>query len=163
MFSQLRCAAAVVAASLTCASIAYAQEVEDAAPTDGVITFMRAKLEHSQDALEGLTTENFELIAKSAGQMEVLSQEAAWQVLQTPEYRLQSGEFRRATRAMKDAALKKNLDGAALAYVDLTLKCVRCHEYVRHVRAASVDGIPLPSVPDSLLIRAAKQRTSSAD
>lgn len=163
MFNKQRLILAVIVASLPCARIASAQEVEDPAPTDGVITFMRAKLEHSQDALEGLTTENYDLIAKSAGQMEVLSQEAAWQVLQTPEYRLQSGEFRRATRALKDAATKKNLDGAALAYVDLTLKCVRCHEYVRHVRAASVDGIQLPSVPDSLLIRAAKPRTSSAD
>jgi hypothetical protein len=97
---------------------------------------MRAKLEHSQKVLEGLTTEDFDMIAKGAGQMEVLSQEAAWQVLQTPEYRLQSGEFRRAVRGLKDAAAKKNLEGAALAYVEVTLKCVRCHAYVRHARSA---------------------------
>ena len=113
MLTKLHYIASIIAVGLAWANVIDAREVEDPAPTDGVITFMRAKLEHSQDALEGLTTENFELIAKSAGQMEVLSQEAAWQVLQTPEYRLQSGEFRRATRALKDAAVKKNLDGAA--------------------------------------------------
>jgi hypothetical protein len=103
---------------------------------DSVKTFMRAKLEHSQKVVEGLTTENYAMIAKHASQMEVLSQEAAWQVLQTPEYRQQSLEFRRATQALREAADKKNLDGAALAYVDVTLKCVRCHQYVRHVKSA---------------------------
>jgi len=111
---------------------------------DNVEAFMRAKLKHSQDVLEGLTTEDFEMISKGAGQMEVLSQEAAWQVLQTPEYRQQSLEFRRATKELKEAAEKENLDAAALAYVDVTMKCVKCHQYVRNVRNASVrehDGL----------------------
>ncbi|MCA9271035.1 MAG: hypothetical protein KDA41_21285, partial [Planctomycetales bacterium] len=68
----------------------------------------------------------------------VLSQEASWQVLQTPEYRQQSLEFRRAAQALKESAEKRNLDAAALAYVDVTLKCVRCHHNVRHVRSADV-------------------------
>jgi hypothetical protein len=142
MLAKLLCSFVFVAA---CAVLASAQEVDDV-PTDGVITFMRAKLEHSQAVLEGLTTEDFDQIAKGAGQLEVLSQEAAWQVLQTPEYRLQSGEFRRATRALRDAAAKKNIDAAALAYVDVTLKCVRCHQYVRHVRAADARG----GLPDNV-------------
>lgn len=134
----------VMSVALICISTSSsAQEPDNAAPADGVITFMRAKLEHSQKTLEGLTTEDFDMIAKGAGQMEVLSQDAAWQVLQTPEYRLQSAEFRRATRAMKDAAAKKNLEAAALAYVDVTLKCVHCHSYVRRVRAADAgDRLP---------------------
>lgn len=109
---------------------------------DTVGVFMRAKLDHSQKVLEGLTTEDFAMISKSAAQMEVLSQEAAWQVLQTPEYRQQSLEFRRATRSLKDAADKEDMNGAALAYVDLTMKCVKCHQYVRTVRNASTfDGL----------------------
>ena len=109
---------------------------------DTVGVFMRAKLDHSQKVLEGLTTEDFEMISKSAAQMEVLSQEAAWQVLQTPEYRQQSLEFRRATKSLKSAADKEDLNGAALAYVDLTMKCVKCHQYVRTVRNASTfDGL----------------------
>lgn len=144
--------------------VASADETEDVAPPDGVIVFMRAKLEHSQKVLEGLTTDNFDMIAKGAGQMEMLSQEAAWQVLQTPEYRLQSAEFRRATRALKDAAVKKNLDAAALSFVDVTMKCVRCHQYVRHVRAADAgDALPLPAVPESLIIQAPKPRERAAE
>lgn len=105
-------------------------------PDENVKVFMRAKLDHSQKVLEGLTTEDYTMIRKHAGQLEVLSQEAAWQVLQTPEYRQQSLEFRRATQALKESAEKENIDGAALAYVDVTMKCVKCHQYVRNANIA---------------------------
>jgi len=101
-----------------------------------VSEFMRAKLNHSQLLLEGLTTENFDVIAKQAQELSLLSQAATWQVLQTQEYRDRSTEFRRAADAVTEAARKKNLDAAALAYVDVTMKCVSCHKYVRHVRMA---------------------------
>ena len=51
-------------------------------------------------------------------------------VLQTPEYRQQSLEFRRSTQSLKKAAEEENLDAAALAYVDVALKCVNCHQYI---------------------------------
>ncbi|MFM9067470.1 MAG: hypothetical protein ACKOUR_09095 [Planctomycetota bacterium] len=101
-----------------------------------VSEFMRAKLLHSQRLLEGLTTENFDVIAKQSQELSLLSQAATWQVLQTQEYRDRSTEFRRAAEAVTEAARKKNLDAAALAYVDVTMKCVSCHKYVRHVRMA---------------------------
>jgi len=101
-----------------------------------VSEFMRAKLTHSQRVLEGLATEDFDLIAKHAQEMSLLSQASTWQVLQTAEYRDRSTEFRRAADAVGEAAKKKNLEAAALAYVDVTMKCVNCHKYVRHVRMA---------------------------
>lgn len=96
-----------------------------------VAVFMRAKLKHSQNVLEGLTSENYDLIAKSSQEMSLLSQASTWQVLQTAEYRERSMEFRRSVDAVTEAAKKKQLDAAALAYVDVTLKCVSCHKYVR--------------------------------
>lgn len=98
--------------------------------------FMRAKLHHSQRLLEGITLEDYELIAKHAQDLSLLSQEANWRVLQTPEYLQHSVEFRRTADALTEAARKKNLDGAALGYVDLTMKCINCHKYVRDVRTA---------------------------
>jgi hypothetical protein len=98
--------------------------------------FMKAKLLHSQKVLEGLATEDFTMIAKHSQDLSLLSQAAAWQVLQTPEYKLHSTEFRRSADALTKAADAKNLDGAALAYVDVTLKCISCHKYVRGVRMA---------------------------
>jgi hypothetical protein len=100
--------------------------------------FMRAKLSHSQKVLEGLTTENFDMIAKNSQEMSLLSQATNWQVLQTEEYLQQSRDFRRTADALTEAAKKKNLDGAALAYVELTMKCINCHKYVRGVRMAGL-------------------------
>lgn len=101
--------------------------------------FMRVKLSQSQKVLEGLALEDFDMIAKNAQAMSLLSQESNWKVLQTAEYLRQSQDFQRTADAIRDAAKKKNLDGAALGYVELTMKCIQCHKYVRNVRMASVD------------------------
>jgi hypothetical protein len=122
------------------AAPSQAQEV------DNVSKFMRAKLLHSQQVLEALTTEDFEAIAKHSQEMSLLSQAATWQVLQTPEYRVRSTEFRRAADALTEAAKKKNLEGAALAYVETTLQCVHCHKYVRRVRQANAESPPLSRI-----------------
>ena len=96
--------------------------------------FMQLKLNHSQKILEGLVREDFAALAKHSQELSLLSLDASWQVLQTAEYTQQSLEFRRAADALTAAAKKKNLDGAALAYVDVTMKCVNCHKYVRSAR-----------------------------
>ncbi len=108
--------------------------------SDKVAIFMKAKLEHSQKVLEGLTMEDFDKIAKNAQEMSLLSQASTWQVLQTPEYHDRSVEFRRSVDGLTEMARKKNLEGAALAYVDVTMKCVSCHKYVRKVRMSRVDA-----------------------
>jgi hypothetical protein len=98
--------------------------------------FMREKLKHSQEILEGLTVENFDQIAKNAQRLGLLSHAASWDVLQTEEYVLQSRDFRRAVDALGKHAKEKNLDGAVLAYLVVTMKCVNCHKYVRRIRMA---------------------------
>jgi hypothetical protein len=105
--------------------------------------FMQLKLKHSQQILEGVAIEDFDMIAKSARDLSLQSMEETWQVFETPEYLQHSDEFKRAADAVAKAAHEKNLDGAALAYVGLTLKCVSCHKYVRDVRMAS-GGLGLP-------------------
>jgi len=106
----------------------------DRAPVaDQVAGFMRAKLGHSQNVLEGLSTANYDLIERGAQELSLASQDSNWQVLQTEDYIRQSAEFRRACDALRTAAQAKNLDGAALAWMDVTLKCVQCHKYVRDV------------------------------
>jgi cytochrome c556 len=99
--------------------------------------FMRVKLSHSQKVLEGLTTQDFDMIAKNSQAMSLLSLETNWQVLQTAEYLDRSKDFRRTADALTEAAKKKNLDGASLAYVELTMNCINCHKYVRGVRMAA--------------------------
>ena len=109
---------------------------------DNVAVFMKAKLKHSQEVLKGLATEDFELIAKNSQTMSLLCEDEIWMVFQTPEYRARSAEFQRSVDAVTEAARKKNLEAAALGYVDVTLKCVSCHKYVRKVRMAQLEEFP---------------------
>ncbi len=102
-----------------------------------VSEFMKLKLQHAQKVLEGLVMEDFDTIEKNSQSLSLLSQAETWQVLQTPDYLQHSGEFRRAANAVTNAAREKNIDGAALAYLEMTMKCVNCHKYVRDVRMAN--------------------------
>jgi hypothetical protein len=121
--------AAVVLVGITRLTVA-----EPATRPDQVATFMRAKLAHSQDVLEGLAVEDFDLIDKGAQQLSLASEDASWQVLQTEDYARESAEFRRSCDSLRKAAKGKNLDGAALAWMEITMKCVQCHKYVRDQR-----------------------------
>ena len=112
----------------------------DSRAVGGVETFMQAKLEHSKKLLEALVLENYDAIGKHSRQLGMLSRAAQWQVIQTPDYVQHSEEFRRTTEALGGAGKDKNLDGAALAFVAMTLKCVDCHKYVRRVRMAGLDA-----------------------
>jgi hypothetical protein len=100
---------------------------------------MRQKLEHAQKVLEGIAVKDFDLLEKNAVHLMILSKKAEWKVLTTPEYELRSDEFRRHADSLAKAAKDKNLDGAALAYVQMTMSCVNCHKHVRDERMARLD------------------------
>jgi hypothetical protein len=104
-----------------------------------VAELMQKKLKNSQKILEGLALNDFEMIAKHADELVLVSRDAEWKVVSSPRYELFSDEFRRTTETMIKEAKDKNLDGAALAYVELTLQCVKCHKYVREVRMTRFD------------------------
>jgi len=95
---------------------------------------MQRKLGHAEKTLEGLAREDYDAIITHSQAISLLCEDELWAVLQTVEYRERSNEFRRSVNAITEAARKKNLDAAALAYVDATLKCVSCHKYVRKTR-----------------------------
>jgi len=100
---------------------------------------MRQKLGHSQKILEGLAQNDFDLIDKSARELMDLSKQAEWKALKTAQYELYSNEFRRNAESLAQAAKARNLDAATLAYVDLTLNCVKCHRHTRDVRMTRRD------------------------
>jgi cytochrome c556 len=105
-------------------------------PKPDLKDFMRVKLKHSQLVLQGLVLEDFDAIAKNSQEMSLLSLAETWQVLQTPEYIDYSRKFRAAADALTDAAKKRNLERATLAFNQVTTKCVECHKYVRGIRMA---------------------------
>jgi cytochrome c556 len=57
--------------------------------------------------------------------------EATWLLSDSDDYLRLSEQFRRSINEFKQAAVKKNIDAAALAYSDMTRDCVRCHKHIR--------------------------------
>jgi cytochrome c556 len=104
---------------------------------DKVAGLMKRKLTHSQKVLEGLAQNDFKAIAENADELIAISKEAEWKVLKTPTYELYSNDFRRSADELVKNAKDKNIDGASLNYVELTLTCVKCHKHVREARWAN--------------------------
>ena len=105
-----------------------------------VTTFMRQKLEASGEILEGLTTENADLIINGSKRLVEMSSAEKWQVQNDVMYRQFSGEFQRSATSLLEAAEKGNFDAAALKWIDVTMKCVDCHKFVRGTRLADNTG-----------------------
>ena len=83
---------------------------------------MQRKLKASQRILEGIALNNFEQIGRNAEELILISKDAEWKVVKTPMYELHSNEFRRNADTLARAAKDRNLDGAALAYVEHDLE-----------------------------------------
>ena len=125
-----------VAASAAGLSVAFAQSKRNRAAKE----FMRDKLELSQRVLEGLATEDYDLIIAKGTKLSAMSKEADWRVFENPDYDQQSVMFRRHVDSLVKAAKGKDLDAATLAYVRVTMSCVDCHKFVRGKLVASVDS-----------------------
>ncbi len=95
--------------------------------------FMREKLTSSQLVLEGLMVEDYALMQKGAEKMIKMSNATDWQVIEGPIFAQQSDEFRSAARQVIKFAKEKNLDGASLSYLHLTMTCISCHKKVNKV------------------------------
>lgn len=116
------------------------QTAQKAAPAKGELQkLMERKLKQSQALLGAVAESDFKKISSACEELLVISQLAAWKVHQTPRYELFTNEFRRSVEEMKKKAEAKNIDGVSLAYLDMTLSCVRCHKYVREIRQTRID------------------------
>ena len=97
--------------------------------------FMQMKLDHAKGILEGLATEDFQQIAVETQALIALSLQSSWNAHTTVDYLDHSADFRRALNVITKAAHEKNLDRAALGYVNLTVQCIECHRYLRQKNA----------------------------
>jgi len=95
---------------------------------------MQRKLKHAQKVLEGLAINDFDKIAENAEELMTISKLNEWKVVKTPRYATYSDEFQENVQKLIKNAKDKNLDGATLAYMEMTSSCIKCHKHVREVR-----------------------------
>lgn len=98
--------------------------------------FMRKKLSASNLILEGLTTDDLDLVKTGARQLHELSSAERWRVSNDPIYRQFSGEFREITQQVIKAAEDGNSDRVAMKWMDATISCLDCHRFVRGMHVA---------------------------
>lgn len=115
------------------------QPVQSALPQERVPAlrkFMRAKLDAASQVLEGLTTEDFKLISAGAKQLREMSAAEEWRVSNDAMYRQHSAEFQRIAGQLEKSAEAKDLNGAALTWIEATMSCIECHKHVRIILIA---------------------------
>lgn len=98
---------------------------------DDTRLYMKAKLACSQKVMEGLVSEDFELIEKGAKQMKAISVASHWPTTIDEVYQHYSVEFRRQCDKLMAQAGRGDLQAAHYTYLHLSTTCIDCHNYVR--------------------------------
>lgn len=110
--------------------------------TENLQQVMQSKLGDAQSLLGSVAKGDFPTMEKTARHMVDLANLTSWYSSQTPREQVLIGNFRWQAEALLKAAEKKNLDGASLAYTQLTLACFACHKTLRESRVAD---LPIPA------------------
>lgn len=96
--------------------------------------WMRKKLDFSRNILAGLASEDFDRVATNAQAMQGMSK-LEWFIRgKVPGYRTQLEIFQDANEQIIRQAQKDNIEGAALAFTQLTISCVNCHKHLRDAK-----------------------------
>lgn len=137
------------------AAIAVASEPADAAPAGGgqpgaaPSLWMTVKLEKSESLLGALARGDFATMASDAQTLATLNEAEGFVRRRNPSYRTQLRIFQYAVEELRRQAMRENLEGAALAFNQLTLSCVHCHRDLRDQAAAPLPANAAPSLPHS--------------
>jgi hypothetical protein len=105
-----------------------------AAEQDQVRDFMRHKLELTQSVLAGLSQGDLKAVATGAKNLRFLGYFEKHALAAQPDYKRQLSYFDFASQELVRQAEANNLEGATLAYMQLTASCVQCHKVMRDAR-----------------------------
>jgi hypothetical protein len=123
--------AAAAACLAAVASLRVARAQDKKAEQDKGSLWMKKKLELSQNILAGLAAGDFEMIRENAQSMNILNYLEKWSRADMADYKRQVSHFEFANKELMRQARDKNLEGATLAFNQLTASCVQCHKIVR--------------------------------
>ena len=95
--------------------------------------FMRQKLSMVNKIVEGLATEDFEMVEKGGKELAELAESATWVSDRDPFYGHYSSNFQQAVRGLIESADTESASKVTFAYVHVTFSCTACHQHVRNV------------------------------
>ena len=101
-------------------------------PVGGVHQFMRQKMQASSLILEGLCMDDLKRVTDGTQTLLKMPREAKWRVSNDMMYRRYSAEFTQAVEELQKEAESNDIDGASMAWVNVTMKCLKCHKWVRN-------------------------------
>jgi hypothetical protein len=93
--------------------------------------WMTAKLNYSKSILEALAKGDFETLERSAEQMRLIGKLEGFVRRKNPDYKTQLHAFDLANLELVRQAKRHNIEGAALAFNQITSSCVACHAMLR--------------------------------
>ena len=93
--------------------------------------WMEKKLEYSKDILGALAAGEFVEIERDAERMRLVGKIEGFVRGRSPSYTTHLESFDLATRELKRQAHAQSIEGATLAFNQLTTSCVTCHQTVR--------------------------------
>ena len=125
---------AVTLLSLTTMLVMSGPPLPAQTPATGRV--MKEKLAHAQGVLEALTTSNYSALQHHSAELSRATKLPGWDALRSPEYRRYSESFLRATEDLTKAANDRDLDGAVVHYLSMTMTCYQCHRYMKGARVA---------------------------
>ncbi len=122
----------LIAGVLSLLLVATALSADDKKDEDkGPSFWMKQKLTYSQQILNGLALEDYDMIVENANAMKGLNK-LEYFVRRKPEgYRTQLKAFQQSVDQLVETASASNLDGATLAFTQMTISCVHCHKQLR--------------------------------
>jgi cytochrome c556 len=93
---------------------------------------MAAKLKHTQGVLEGIALNDFDKIDEAAAELARVTKATDFlNAYKGDDYQFELNTFKRAVAMVGKKAKDKNMDGVMVAYNDLTLSCLKCHQAMR--------------------------------
>ena len=121
----------LLAAAVTYLGTAANGQQGPAEPRSFATVGMRIKLDFAKDILSGLATNDFKVIRENTKALQGMNAIEDFARGETPGYRSQLRLFRSATDELARAAEAESLDGATLAFTQMTISCVSCHKELR--------------------------------
>jgi len=108
------------------------KDVVDVPPLPSEAQVMQAKLRHAQALMAALAKEDYKKLEEHAASLVSITKATEFlRAYKTEEYEFQTRAFQRSAESILEKARAKNIDGATLAFLDINISCVGCHNHFR--------------------------------